>query len=343
MTKPPRKPRSIGLKKESDEPRLKSGRVRRADFDKPELLLDPMPARVEPCLAELTAKPPKGDRWVYEIKWDGYRAHIHREPNGVRILTKNGHDWTHKFPAVAEAALALTNTTYIMDGEIVVLDDQGRSDFNLLVSSLGGRAGNRAAANAIFMAFDLFYQNGRDLRRMEYSSRRHILEQALKRSTGAIKLSEEFAVDPDILFRHAYELELEGIIAKRTDARHMPGRTGTWRKIKCKQSDTFQIVGYEPSGTPGLLASILVAQEHSGKLRYAGSVGTGFNVRDVRELKSQLDALRVDKPAIPIKTSRKNLVYTKPTLYAEIQYRGWTVDKKLRHPSYNGLRSPEEL
>ncbi|WP_313904280.1 hypothetical protein [Rhizobium leguminosarum] len=163
-------------------------------------------------------------------QWDGYRAHIHREPNGVRVLTKNGHDWTHKFTMIAEAALALTKTTYIMDGEIVMLDEQGaptsRSDFNLLVSSLGGRAGNRVAANAIFMAFDLFYQNGRDLRRMEYSSRRHILEQALKRSTGAIRLSEEFDADPNILFRHACELELEGIIAKRTDAPHMPGRTG---------------------------------------------------------------------------------------------------------------------
>ncbi|MBX5130783.1 ATP-dependent DNA ligase [Rhizobium lentis] len=342
MTKPPRKPRSIGLQKESDQP-LKSGRTRRPDFEKPELLLDPMPARVEPCLAELTAKPPKGDGWAYEIKWDGYRAHIHREPNGVRILTKNGHDWTHKFPAIAEAALALTKTTYIMDGEIVVLDEQGRSDFNLLVSSLGGRAGNRAAANAIFMAFDLFYQNGRDLRRMEYSARRHILEQALKRSTGAIKLSEEFDVDPDILFRHACELELEGIIAKRTDARHMPGRTGTWRKIKCKQSDTFQIVGYEPSSTPGVLASILVAQETDGKLRYAGSVGTGFKMRDLPDLKALLDYLKVDKPVIPIKTSRKNLVYTKPAVYAEIQYRGWTADRKLRHPSYKGLRDPEEL
>ncbi|MBY3231837.1 non-homologous end-joining DNA ligase [Rhizobium laguerreae] len=343
MTKPPRKPRPIGLKKETEEPSLKSGRFRRPDFKKPQLQLDPMPARVEPCLAELTSRPPKGDDWRYEIKWDGYRAHIHREAKGVRILTKNGHDWTHKFPAIAEAALALSPTTYIMDGEIVMLDEQGRSDFNLLVRSLGGRSGNRAAPDAICMVFDLFYHNGRDLRRMDYSERRQILEEGVAGATGAIRLSEEFDVDPDILLSKACELELEGIIAKRADARHMPGRTGTWRKIKCKQSDTFQIVGYEPSSSPGLLSSLLLAQDTNGKLRYAGSVGTGFKERDLRELKTALDALKVDKPVIPIRTTRKNLVYTTPALYAEIQYRGWTTDKKLRHPSFKGLRSPEEL
>jgi bifunctional non-homologous end joining protein LigD len=344
MTKPPRKPRPIGLNKETEEPALKSGRIRRrADFKKPELLLEPMPARVDPCLAQLTMRPPKGNDWRYEIKWDGYRAHIHREPKGVRILTKNGHDWTHKFPAIAEAALALTPTTYIMDGEIVVLDEEGRSDFNLLVRSLGGRNGNKVADNAICMVFDLFYQNGRDLRRMDYSERRQMLEEGLAGATGAIRLSEEFDVDPDILLRKACELDLEGIIAKRADALHMPGRTGTWRKIKCVQSDTFQIVGYEPSSSPGLLASLLLAQENNGKLRYTGSVGTGFKERDLRELKVALDTLKVAKPVIPLRTTRKNLVFTKPTLYAEIQYRGWTTDNKLRHPSFKGLRSPEDM
>ncbi|QIG69041.1 ATP-dependent DNA ligase protein [Rhizobium phage RHph_N1_15] len=343
MTKPPRKPRSIGLNKETEEP-LKSGRLRRRpDFDKPQLLLDPMPARIEPCLAELNSRPPKGAEWRYEIKWDGYRAHIHREPNGVRILTKNGHDWTHKFPAIAEAALKLSPTTYIMDGEIVVLDEQGRSDFNLLVSSLGGRSGNKAAPNAILMAFDILYHNGSDLRAMAYAARRVILEKALKRAIGAIRLSEEIDADPDLLFSKACELELEGIIAKHAEARHMPGRTGTWRKIKCVQSDTFQIVGYQPSGSSGLIARLLLAQEVKGKLVYAGSVGTGFKSRDHRELKPLLDELKVSKPAIPISTSRQNLVFTKPLLYAEIQFRGWTTDKKLRHPSYKGLRLPEEL
>jgi bifunctional non-homologous end joining protein LigD len=342
MAKPPRKPRAIGLQKDTEGP-LKSGTTRRADFKKPQLLLDPMPARVEPCLAELSAKPPKGDQWGYEIKWDGYRGHIHREPNGIRILTKNGHDWTAKFPAIAEAALALSPTTYIMDGEIVVFDEEGRSDFNLLVSSLGGRAGHRAAPDAMFMAFDLFYQNGHDLRRMEYGSRRHILEQALDGAAGAIRLSEEFEADPDDLFRHACKLNLEGIIAKDREAPHTPGREGTWRKIKCVQSDSFRIIGYEPSSSPGAIASLLLAQDDNGTLTYVGGVGTGLKERDHRTIKAQVDKQKIVKPLTPVNTSRKNLVFTKATLYAEIAYRGWTADRKLRHASFKGLRDPEDL
>ncbi|MGO6755898.1 hypothetical protein ELH42_29850 (plasmid) [Rhizobium ruizarguesonis] len=120
----------------------------------------------------------------------------------------------------------------------------------------------------------------------------------------------------------------------------MAGRTGTWRKIKCVHSDTFRIVGYEPSSTAGLLASILVARDNNGKLRYAGSVGTGFKARDLRDLKSELDKLKIPKPVISINTTRKNLVYTKPSLYAEIHYRGWTTDKKLRHASTEALATP---
>jgi bifunctional non-homologous end joining protein LigD len=344
MAKPPRKTLSIGLKKEIEDALLKSRVLwEKPDFQRPQLLLDPMPARVEPCLAELTAKPPKGDKWGYEIKWDGYRAHVHRETSGVRILTKNGHDWAHKFPAIAGAALALSPTTYIMDGEIVVFDDQGRSDFNLLISSLGGRAGTKPAADAIFVAFDLFYQNGHDLRRMEYSSRRRILQEGLEGITGAIRLSEEFDADPDVLFKHACEFGLEGIIAKDREAPHTPGRTGVWRKIKCIQSDTFRIIGYEPSSTPGTLSSLLLAQDDNGTLTYVGSVGTGFKDRDRRGLKSQLDKQKIAKPEIPVNTARKNLVFVQPTLYAEIEYRGWTQDRKLRHASFKGLRDPEDM
>lgn len=133
-----------------------------SDPAQPRLLLDPMPARVEPCLALLKSKPPKGPDWSYEIKWDGWRGAIHIEPSGVvRVLTKNGHDWSKRFPAVVDEAKRLGVASAILDGEIVCFDELGRSDFNLLQQSLGGARGSSPVAEAAFIAFDLVDSGGR--------------------------------------------------------------------------------------------------------------------------------------------------------------------------------------
>ena len=124
------------------------------------LFRDPMPERVEPCLATLSPKMPVGSQWAYEIKWDGYRLHVHIKPAGVRIITRGGHDWTHRFPAIAAAATALGAGTAILDGEAVVLDEQGRSSFAALQQVLGGRGGKRVAPEAMFYAFDALYLDG---------------------------------------------------------------------------------------------------------------------------------------------------------------------------------------
>ncbi|TCU04832.1 ATP dependent DNA ligase-like protein [Rhizobium sullae] len=135
-----------------------------------------MPERIEPCLALLKTKPPTGPEWVYEITWDGYRLAVHIEPKRVRIITRGGHDWTHRFPAIEQAAKQLGVATAILDGEAVVLDEQGRPNFGLLQQALGGRGGKRNSGEALFMAFDLLYFDGRDLTEMELSARRHLLE-----------------------------------------------------------------------------------------------------------------------------------------------------------------------
>lgn len=140
----------------STDPQAGSGSAEKLAFD-------PMPDRIEPCLALLKRKPPRGNDWTFEIKWDGYRLAIHVEPSGVRLLTRGGHDWTHRFPAIAKAAEALGPTRMILDGEAVVLDEEGRSDFGLLQRSLGGSgkaAGKAASHDAIFNAFDLLYLDG---------------------------------------------------------------------------------------------------------------------------------------------------------------------------------------
>jgi bifunctional non-homologous end joining protein LigD len=136
---------------------------------------DPMPERVKPCLATLAAKVPVAPHWAYEIKWDGYRLHVHVEASAVRIITRGGHDWTHRFPAIAEAAAGLGTGSAILAGEAVVLDEQGRSDYPALLRVLGGRGGKRVASEALFYAFDLLYLDGLDLRQGTLDERRSAL------------------------------------------------------------------------------------------------------------------------------------------------------------------------
>jgi bifunctional non-homologous end joining protein LigD len=172
MTKPPEpKP----LLHDAEKP-LRSRARRRRDPEQPNLPFDPMPDRVEPCLALLKPRPPKGPQWAFEAKWDGYRLAVHIEPSGVRVLTRGGHDWTDRFPAIAAEARRLPVATAILDGEAVVFDERGRSDFGRLQQSLGGRGGKRMSREAVLMAFDLLYFDGRDLRQTELTARRHLLE-----------------------------------------------------------------------------------------------------------------------------------------------------------------------
>jgi bifunctional non-homologous end joining protein LigD len=187
-----------------------------------------MPDRIEPCLALLKPKPPRGEQWVYEIKWDGYRLAVHIEPQRVRIITRGGHDWTHRFPAIERAAKQLDVATAILDGEAIVVDERGRSDFGLLQQSLGGRGGKRTSGEALFVAFDLLYFDGHDLRQLELSSRRHLLEGLIIDRGGVIRLSEEFEADGDRLLELACEHGLEGIIAKDRRSEYRSGRLGDW-------------------------------------------------------------------------------------------------------------------
>ncbi|MBY4589501.1 non-homologous end-joining DNA ligase [Rhizobium redzepovicii] len=341
MAKPSRKP-SLPLLGEADT-QLRSRPRRRRDPAQPNLPLDPMPARVEPCLALLKAKPPKGDDWVFEIKWDGYRLAVHIEPSGVRILTRGGHDWTARFPAILAEARRLPVSTAILDGEAVVLDAQGRSDFGMLQQSLGGRGGKRTSREAIFMAFDLLYFDGHDLTGTELSSRRHLLDGLVPAGgEDAIRLSEEIEADGEQLLRIACEHDLEGIIAKDRNSPYRSGRLGDWVKIKCVQSNGFFIIGYEKSTASfGGIGRLLLAARKRNDLVYVGGVGTGFNERSAGELRAQMDKLKMGKPAVD--TGRKrNAVFIEPKLVAEIEYRAWTHDGKLRHASYKGLREHQD-
>jgi bifunctional non-homologous end joining protein LigD len=324
----------------ADAKPLRTNVRRRRDPEQPGLLLDPMPERIEPCLALLKSKPPIGPEWSWEVKWDGYRLAVHIEPRGVRIVTRGGHDWTHRFPAIAAAAWKLPVATAILDGEAVVFDENGRPDFGLLQNSLGGRGGKRPSGESVFMAFDLLYFDGSDLTKDDYSSRRHKLDQLVPHGqSGTIRLSEEIDADPTELLGQSCALGLEGIVGKRLDRPYRSGRLGDWIKVKCIQSDSFVIIGYERSAVAyGGVGRLLLAARKGDELVYVGGVGTGFNQRTATALRKQMDKLKIAKPAVETGRKEKDAVYIEPVLVAEIEYRAWTHEGMLRHASYKGLR-----
>lgn len=321
---------------------MQSGRIRKRDPAQPKLPFDPMPDRAEPALAVLSETPPATGVWGWEIKWDGYRLHVHIEGGRVSVLTRGRFDWTSRFPAIVEAARVPGPASMILDGEAVVLDEQGRPNFNLLQESLGasGRKIGNQASPALFYAFDLLYLDGHDMREIEFRTRRHLLDEALRGLDGAILLSEELDADPAELFAHACRLGLEGIVGKRHDSHYQSGRTGDWTKLKCIQSKAFMVVGYKPStASRAGFRSLLLAAYRDEVLVYVGSVETGLKERDAMQLRKTMDRLPWNQKQPPVHYSgKRNVAWLQPTLIAEIEYREWTPDEKLRHPAYKGLR-----
>jgi len=299
-----------------------------------------MPRRVEPCVATLVDKPPQGPDWAFEVKWDGYRLAVQVEPGEVRAITRGGYDWTKKFGAIVSEARQLGHASMILDGEAVVLDDQGRSDFGLLQRAVGRKPSMHEPSEIIFYAFDLLYLDSHDLRSLPLAERRRRLEPIVAGRTGAIRFSEEVHADGAEFFRAACELGLEGIIAKRRDKPYRSGRRPEWLKIKCARRDTFVIVGYEPSSVPGGgIGRLLLAARKSDGLVYVGGCGTGWSHQESGALRELLNAIPAETPAVALK--RKGSVFARPLLVADVEYRAWTQEKKLRHPSFKGMREME--
>ncbi|MGO4405688.1 non-homologous end-joining DNA ligase [Bosea sp. RAF48] len=274
------------------------------------------------------------------MKWDGYRLAIHVAGKQVRIITRGGHDWTPRFPTIAHDALELGVDSAILDGEAVVLDKRGASDFGALQKALGGRGGKRFAAEARLYAFDLLYLNGHDLRDQPLTERREMLADVLAAQPHAsISLSEEIDAEGSAFLKRACELGLEGIIAKRRSAPYRSGRGGDWLKIKCIQSESFAIIGYEPSTIAlGGIGRLLLAARRDGELVYVGGVGTGFTQTSGTALRKLMDKLVIPHAPIRMPDRKKRYRWAKPELIAEIALRGWTDDGKLRHASFKGLR-----
>jgi|SRR5579863_2048154 len=298
-----------------------------------------LPDFVPLSLATLYEQPPRGPSWLHEIKFDGYRTEARLDHGKVKLLTRKQQDWTHRFKPVAKAVAALAANTALLDGEIVVEGENGISDFSLLQTDLKDGRSDRC----VYYVFDLLYLNGRDLTEAPLSARKAALAGLLKRcgKDGIIRYAEHFDEDGPLIYRHASDMGLEGIVSKRRDAPYRSGRTDNFIKTKCRNRQELIVAGFSPStAMPKAVGALTVAVRENGELRYAGRVGTGYTQKTARDLWKRLDPLCVEKRpvALPADERRKDVIWVKPKVVVEAEFAGFTHGGVLRQASFKGIR-----
>jgi bifunctional non-homologous end joining protein LigD len=304
-----------------------------------------LPKTLAPQLATLASAAPATGRWLVENKFDGYRLLARIDGAAVRLVTRGGHDWTAKMRPLAAALQALGIASGWLDGEIVVLDAQGLPDFNALQNAIdSGDTGG-----IVYFVFDAPFLGGLDLRRVPLWSRRAVLRRALEGQPGdLVRFSQEFELPPARMLDAACRLGLEGIIVKQEDAPYVHARSDSWLKLKCSQRQEFVVAGFtDRAGAKGEVGGLLLAYHEDGRLRYAGSVGTGWDAKTGRELHRRLQRIEVGEPTLdpatakPGRWSRRaagSERWVQPRLVAEVAFTEWTPDGHVRHPIFKGLR-----
>jgi bifunctional non-homologous end joining protein LigD len=292
-----------------------------------------------PMLATLAAEVPQGDGWIHEIKLDGYRTLAVVQKGRVALKSRNGLDWTARFPEIAAAIRALPMTNGVVDGEVVALASNGKSDFQLLQNHLKSKTKN----GVVYFAFDLPFFDGRDLRKLPLTARKRVLGSLLSRASGSrVRFGEHFDGSGERVFEQACKLGLEGIVSKRADSPYESRRAKSWLKIKCSGRQEFVIAGWtDPQGgRTGFGSLVLAHHDDNGGLVYAGKVGTGFDQKLLSDLSWRFSKLARkertlrDAPA----SETRGVHWVKPELVAEVSFTEWTRDGRLRHPSFLGLR-----
>jgi bifunctional non-homologous end joining protein LigD len=296
-----------------------------------------------PMLATLAEEVPRGDGWLFEIKWDGYRIVARVSGSEAELRTRKDQDYTARFENVAkELAKALKTPDCVVDGEVCALDEEGRPSFSAM------QQGKRGTP-IVYYVFDLLEVEGEPIVELPLEERRQRLEQLLDKRNKTVRLSESFD-DGKALLAAAEQQKLEGIMAKRLGSRYLPGkRTRDWLKIKGHGRQEFVIAGYTrgQGRRSGTLGSLVLGTHKGGELVYAGNVGTGFNDKEIERLLSKLKPLERDAPPFPSvpkmpKVRRGDVVWVEPRLVAEVEFAEWTHDGRLRAPSYKGLREDKD-
>jgi bifunctional non-homologous end joining protein LigD len=291
--------------------------------------------RYRPMLATLAGELPRGEGWLFEPKWDGYRALAYVRGGEVRLVSRAGNDLTDRFPAVAKSiGQATKSPDCVLDGEVCALDDAGRASFSAMQQGRG---------KLVYYVFDLLEADGEPLLDLPFTERRRRLARLLDRRSRTIILSDAFD-DGESLLQAATARGLEGVMAKRADAPYVERRSSAWLKIKPRPRQELVVCGYtKGQGRRARLGALVLGVHERGELRWAGNVGTGFTEQAIEELLPRLRGLEQPDPAFPHpprmpRVRRGDVVWVEPRLVAEVEFAEWTHEGRLRAPSFLGLR-----
>jgi bifunctional non-homologous end joining protein LigD len=347
------KPAKHSANKKSAEARLRARLQGKVVPREPERRATPSPHRhhgrhakrapgknfVSPELAFQATEPPSGDGWLHELKYDGYRMQAICEGDNIKLLTRNGLDWTERMPAIEQGLKALELQDTVLDGEVVVLNQDGLTDFAALQAAF--EQGSKS--DLIYYVFDLLRLHGKDTRSLSLADRKKLLQKALsgKSASAAIRYSEHVIGTGGDLFKQACKKGAEGVVSKRADSPYRSGRQRDWIKVKCYRQQELVIGGFtHPTHKKRGVGALLLGYYEDGKLVSAGRTGTGFTESSGQKLREKLDKLKIDTmPFEQMSTAaRKGAVWVRPKLVCEVSFATWTADGSVRQASFQGLR-----
>jgi bifunctional non-homologous end joining protein LigD len=345
---------------DTKEHKVKENGKRRAESDSPPstvkdlpgAIRKPMPTAIHPMLATPVEKPFDDPDWLFEIKWDGYRAVSFLQDGGVRLVSRNQNELTGEFPELRELSKLIKAKNAILDGEVVALDEQGRASFSLMqqrtgIRKGGRRVGARRELQIVYYLFDLLYLDGYDLRRVALEQRKQALAQIVAPS-DLVRYSDHFPQGL-ALFDVAKQKGLEGILAKRRESHYEERRSREWLKIKVTQTVDCVVGGYtDPEGSRQYFGSIVLGlYDKKSRLIHVGQAGTGFNHAMLKEIFQVLKELESNRNPFYGDVDAAHVHWVKPERVAEIKFTEWTHETteggmKLRAPVFLGLREDKD-